>query len=181
MLTCDGHTYERASILEWLSKHNTSPKTGAELENKGLIPNHLIRGQIREYLEKKGANKEEDEDESEAEDEEELKKKAEDEEAARKRKQQEEEEEAKRKKALEQEKESGEPPIHRAINAGKLAGFAGVKVTHDKAGKDKTYIKLSGAVTKNIFSRVLEFLYTGMATIKDKSDSVQEILHAGNL
>lgn len=75
MLTCDGHTYERKSIAEWLQNHSTAPITGntvfavivhhglihscpancltagAELENKSLIPNKLVRSQIQEYLE----------------------------------------------------------------------------------------------------------------------------------
>lgn len=41
------------------------------------------------------------------------------------------------------------------------------------------YIKLSEGVTHTVFMRVLEFLYTGMATIKDKNDNVQEIMGAG--
>jgi len=57
VLTCDGHTYERKSITDWLKNHSTSPVTGAELENKNLIPNHLIRSQIREFVEKKKQQK----------------------------------------------------------------------------------------------------------------------------
>ena len=41
--TLDGFTYERAAITEWLRTKNTSPKTGATLESKMLIPNHLVR------------------------------------------------------------------------------------------------------------------------------------------
>ena len=41
------------------------------------------------------------------------------------------------------------------------------------------YIKLSDGIIHSVFIRVLEFLYTGMATIKDKNDSVQEIMGAG--
>ena len=50
-VTCaDGHSYERASIERWLATHNTSPKTGAELPNQALIPNHALRNAIEEWL-----------------------------------------------------------------------------------------------------------------------------------
>jgi len=46
----DGMTYERHAIETWLSKgHTTSPLTGAELQSTMLIPNNLVRSQIREY------------------------------------------------------------------------------------------------------------------------------------
>ena len=46
----DGMTYERRAIETWLSKgHTTSPLTGAELQSTMLIPNNLVRSQIREY------------------------------------------------------------------------------------------------------------------------------------
>ena len=47
--TVDGHTYERAAIEEWLSAHDTSPKTGLRLEHKHLVPNFAIRSAIDEY------------------------------------------------------------------------------------------------------------------------------------
>ena len=49
--TLDGFTYERAAITEWLRTKDTSPKTGATLESKKLIPNHLVRGMIRAFNE----------------------------------------------------------------------------------------------------------------------------------
>ena len=49
--TLDGFTYERAAITEWLRTEDTSPKTGATLESKALIPNHLVRGMIRAFNE----------------------------------------------------------------------------------------------------------------------------------
>jgi len=50
-VTCaDGHSYERASIELWLATHNTSPKTGAQLPNNALIPNHALRNAIEEWL-----------------------------------------------------------------------------------------------------------------------------------
>ena len=33
----DGFTYERSAIEQWLENHNTSPKTGIELESKQLV------------------------------------------------------------------------------------------------------------------------------------------------
>ena len=49
--TQDGFTYERTAIAEWLRTKDTSPKTGATLESKKLIPNHLVRGIIRAFNE----------------------------------------------------------------------------------------------------------------------------------
>ena len=49
--TSDGFTYERAAITEWLRTKDTSPKTGATLESKKLIPNHSLRSVIRAFNE----------------------------------------------------------------------------------------------------------------------------------
>ena len=49
--TLDGFTYERAAITEWLRTKDTSPKTGATLESKALIPNHSLRSMIRSFTE----------------------------------------------------------------------------------------------------------------------------------
>jgi hypothetical protein len=43
VICVDGHTYERAAILNWLSSHNTSPMTGLPLASKNLIPNIALR------------------------------------------------------------------------------------------------------------------------------------------
>jgi len=90
------------------------------LENKNLIPNHLVRGQIREYLEKKGKGGEppkasvvnESENESESESEEETK-----------------EEPAKKDTPQPVKKEEDNLlPIQRSINEGNLRGFTSFKV-----------------------------------------------------
>ena len=49
--TLDGFIYERAAITEWLRTKDTSPKTGAKLESKALIPNHTLRSVIRAFAE----------------------------------------------------------------------------------------------------------------------------------
>ena len=49
--TSDGFTYERAAITEWLRTKDTSPKTGATLESKALIPNHSLRSVILAFTE----------------------------------------------------------------------------------------------------------------------------------
>ena len=49
--TLDGFTYERAAITEWLRTKDTSPKTGATLESKVLIPNYNLRSMIRSFVE----------------------------------------------------------------------------------------------------------------------------------
>ena len=53
--TLDGFTYERAAITEWLRTKDTSPKTGATLESKALIPNHSLRSMIRSFVEARAA------------------------------------------------------------------------------------------------------------------------------
>ena len=55
VITADGFTYERAAITEWLRTKDTSPKTGATLESKALIPNHLVRGMICAFNERGAA------------------------------------------------------------------------------------------------------------------------------
>lgn len=52
VITCDGHTYERYAIEEWLACNSTSPNTGMVLSDKTLIPNLLIK-KAREDLHSK--------------------------------------------------------------------------------------------------------------------------------
>ena len=49
--TVDGHSYERAAIEKWFRTRVTSPKTGAKLGSKLLVPNIALRQFIRQYLE----------------------------------------------------------------------------------------------------------------------------------
>ncbi|KAL1523116.1 hypothetical protein AB1Y20_018073 [Prymnesium parvum] len=53
--TCDGHTYERAAIAQWLKRHMTSPLTGARLDSSNVIPNISLRKLIQEYCSKQGS------------------------------------------------------------------------------------------------------------------------------
>ena len=54
--TADGHTYERAAIARWFADGNTtSPKTGAALEHKSIIPNIALRHAIEEWAETNNA------------------------------------------------------------------------------------------------------------------------------
>ena len=46
-----GFTYEREAITEWLRTKDTSPKTGATLESKILIPNYSHRSMIQRCVE----------------------------------------------------------------------------------------------------------------------------------
>jgi hypothetical protein len=50
--TIDGLTYERSAITQWLRANNTSPLTGAVLASDLLIPCVLVRGQIKDLLER---------------------------------------------------------------------------------------------------------------------------------
>jgi len=49
VICADGHSYERVNIERWLTKHNTSPRTGLQLPDNGLIPNHALRNAIEEW------------------------------------------------------------------------------------------------------------------------------------
>ena len=51
VVTCDGQTYERGAIEQWLRQSSTSPLTGQQLPHLGLAPNVVLRGLIREVLE----------------------------------------------------------------------------------------------------------------------------------
>ena len=46
VFTCDGQTYERRAIEEWLKTRNTSPLTGAVLSSQTLTPNVTLRSYI---------------------------------------------------------------------------------------------------------------------------------------
>mmetsp|Transcript_33956 Transcript_33956/g.52922 ORF Transcript_33956/g.52922 Transcript_33956/m.52922 type:complete len:117 (-) Transcript_33956:1492-1842(-) len=52
VLAMDGHSYERASIENWLKRSQKSPKTNALLPSKMLIANHALKSMILEWLEK---------------------------------------------------------------------------------------------------------------------------------
>ena len=56
VITCDGQTYEREEIEEWLADHDTSPATGARLSTKQLTPNLALRAAIEEWREMYGMN-----------------------------------------------------------------------------------------------------------------------------
>eukprot|EP01087_Luapelamoeba_hula_P022770 TRINITY_DN8241_c0_g1_i1.p1 TRINITY_DN8241_c0_g1~~TRINITY_DN8241_c0_g1_i1.p1 ORF type:complete len:756 (+),score=147.38 TRINITY_DN8241_c0_g1_i1:39-2306(+) len=168
VLTCDGHTYERSAIQEWLQKHMSSPKTGAELESKNLIPNHLIRGQIREYLENKKSGKDSG------------KKKAQVVESEESEDSSSEEEPIKETKVAKKEEDEDLLPIHRALNAGNIPGFTKIRISKEE-GKEKFEIHLVPGITHTVFYRVLEFLYTGIATIAHKDDHVTDIISAAEL
>ena len=53
--TSDGFTYERTAITEWLLTKDTSPRTGATLESKTLIPNLSLRSMIRAFTDTSAA------------------------------------------------------------------------------------------------------------------------------
>jgi len=48
--TCDGHTFDRVAIEQWLISHDTSPLTGLKLESRTLLPNVALRSAIEEYF-----------------------------------------------------------------------------------------------------------------------------------
>jgi len=57
VITADGQTYERKEIEEWLQTKNTSPLTGEPLAHQLLVPNVLVRGMCRKFLEKQKGQK----------------------------------------------------------------------------------------------------------------------------
>eukprot|EP00913_Durusdinium_trenchii_P022289 g20942.t1 len=59
VITSDGHTYERSAITKWLEEHGTSPKTGRDLPDKVLKPNHALRAQIIAFRETRWASPDE--------------------------------------------------------------------------------------------------------------------------
>ena len=50
-ITCNGHTYERNSIEEWLKNNNTDPLTNEVLDIKNISPNIFAKKQIDEWRE----------------------------------------------------------------------------------------------------------------------------------
>lgn len=52
VVCCDGHTYERITILAWLQGRNTSPTTGADLSSRDLFDNVGLRKEIIEWKER---------------------------------------------------------------------------------------------------------------------------------
>ena len=49
VILSDGHSYERNCVIEWFNLNkNISPKTGAQLANKHIIPNYTLKGVIDE-------------------------------------------------------------------------------------------------------------------------------------
>eukprot|EP00479_Gromia_sphaerica_P007930 TRINITY_DN2835_c0_g1_i1.p1 TRINITY_DN2835_c0_g1~~TRINITY_DN2835_c0_g1_i1.p1 ORF type:complete len:119 (+),score=15.58 TRINITY_DN2835_c0_g1_i1:499-855(+) len=48
VILCDGHSYERESIQQWLEHHVTSPQTNVKLKDFTLIPNTELRAKIQD-------------------------------------------------------------------------------------------------------------------------------------
>jgi Mg-chelatase subunit ChlD len=49
VIAADGHSYDRSQIERWLSSNGSSPKTGALLSSKTLIPNHSLQQAIQDF------------------------------------------------------------------------------------------------------------------------------------
>ena len=52
VVAADGHTYERSSIMQWFDKNLTSPMTNEAMTTKMLFPNHALKSQILDWVEK---------------------------------------------------------------------------------------------------------------------------------
>ncbi|XP_042066335.1 U-box domain-containing protein 34-like isoform X1 [Salvia splendens] len=49
-IAADGFSYEHYAIEAWLDRHDVSPVTKQKLEHKMLIPNHMLRLAIQEWI-----------------------------------------------------------------------------------------------------------------------------------
>lgn len=49
VICCDGHTYERKAIEQWLENNNTSPLTNKVLTSKKLTTNYALKNAIEEF------------------------------------------------------------------------------------------------------------------------------------
>ena len=52
VMCCDGHSYEKVAITDWLVSHNTSPMTNQELATKQTFPNRGLRDMIQQFKKK---------------------------------------------------------------------------------------------------------------------------------
>jgi hypothetical protein len=43
VIACDGFTYEKTAIENWLLLSDLSPMTGGKLVNNVLVPNHALK------------------------------------------------------------------------------------------------------------------------------------------
>jgi len=50
VIACDGHTYERSEIENYLKQHNKSPLTGEAAEHSFVFPNKAMKKQIEAFL-----------------------------------------------------------------------------------------------------------------------------------
>ena len=52
VIVTDGFTYDRLFIEKWMEINMNSPLTKEKLKKDVILPNHALRIQIKEYLEK---------------------------------------------------------------------------------------------------------------------------------
>lgn len=50
VVAADGHTYERRAIAMWLQRSDKSPLTNQKLPTKALVPNHMVKSAIKEWV-----------------------------------------------------------------------------------------------------------------------------------
>jgi hypothetical protein len=49
VILLDGHTYERAAIVDWLKRKNRSPLTNEELSGDTMIDNYALKAAIETF------------------------------------------------------------------------------------------------------------------------------------
>jgi len=72
-----------------------------------------------------------------------------------------------------------EEPADYSVHKPVISPFPGVASVHQD--RTQTVITLTNDVLPDLFQRVLEFLYTGMVTLRDKKDRVQETMSIARL
>jgi hypothetical protein len=50
VIASDGHTYERCAIEQWFERAQTSPVTNEPVPDVCLLPNHMAKSMIAEFL-----------------------------------------------------------------------------------------------------------------------------------
>lgn len=67
------------------------------------------------------------------------------------------------------------------VSSGGFPAFQNINVETNESGAEITEIALAPSISSKIFTRVLEFWYTGITHIADKKDFVSETIDAANL
>lgn len=78
---------------------------------------------------------------------------------------------------------SGDKPLidHELVSSGGFPAFQNIYTETNDKNVEITYVVLAPSIASKIFNRVLEFWYTGISIIKDKTDFVRDTAEAAKL